>query len=281
MRAHLVNEGRWRASRGQLGLPAVLRVGEGESRAGGPTVPSMLADAMEAVFGAVFLDAGLDAVTRVVLACYGELLHDANPSTLGKDPKTQLQEILQAQRLPVPEYALVDDHRQVADAGVLGRVPHSRAVHRRKRDGRQPPRRRAGRRDAMRSPPLPQETRKHVADRRCSAALRSRRDRRTAVGGQVDAAERARRVRVSASRRTSRRRRAIESPESAPSPAFSSSSSTRRASRPVTHRSSTSGSTAPFVRRSPTSTSSCSSSTQRASRRPIAPSRICCPRKCR
>ena len=107
MRAHLVNEAALASVARTVGLPAVLRVGEGESRAGVPDRASMLADAMEAVFGAVFLDAGLDAVTDVVVACYGELLHDANPSTLGKDPKTQLQEILQAQRLPVPEYTLV------------------------------------------------------------------------------------------------------------------------------------------------------------------------------
>ena len=107
MRAHLVNEDALANVARRIGLPATLHVGEGESKAGVPDRASILADAMEAVFGAVFLDAGLDAVTRVIVDCYGELLRDADPATLGKDPKTQLQEILQAQRLPVPEYALV------------------------------------------------------------------------------------------------------------------------------------------------------------------------------
>ena len=107
MRAHLVNEEALASVARSVGLPSALRVGVGESKAGVPDRASILADAMEAVFGAVFLDAGLDSVTRVVLGCYGELLRDTNPATLGKDPKTGLQELLQAQRLPVPEYTLV------------------------------------------------------------------------------------------------------------------------------------------------------------------------------
>jgi ribonuclease-3 len=59
------------------------------------------------VFGAVFLDAGFAEARRTIDAAYADLLRDADPATLGKDPKTRLQEWLQAQRLPVPEYAIV------------------------------------------------------------------------------------------------------------------------------------------------------------------------------
>lgn len=107
MRAHLVNEDALASVARRVGLPSALRVGEGEAKAGVPDRASILADAMEAVIGAVFLDAGLDAVTRVVADCYGDLLRDADPATLGKDSKTRLQEVLQARRLPVPEYSLV------------------------------------------------------------------------------------------------------------------------------------------------------------------------------
>ena len=71
-------------------------------------MPSILADALEAVFGAVFLDGGFDAARAVIermlrrRACATPI-----PATLGKDPKTRLQEWLQARRLPVPEYAIV------------------------------------------------------------------------------------------------------------------------------------------------------------------------------
>jgi ribonuclease-3 len=62
---------------------------------------------MEAVFGAVFLDAGFDAARRAIDAAYADLLSEADPATLGKDPKTRLQEWLQSRRLPVPEYAII------------------------------------------------------------------------------------------------------------------------------------------------------------------------------
>jgi ribonuclease-3 len=96
VRAHLVNKDMLAQVARRLDLGAMIRLGEGEIRSGGAARASILADAMEAVFGAVFLD-----------AAYTDLLHDADPAALGKDPKTRLQEWLQAQRLPVPEYAIV------------------------------------------------------------------------------------------------------------------------------------------------------------------------------
>ena len=106
-RAHLVNQETLAQVARRVGLGDAIRLGEGEIRSGGSDRASILADAMEAVFGAVFLDGGFEAARRAIDAAYAELLRDADPSTLGKDPKTRLQEWLQARRLPVPEYAIV------------------------------------------------------------------------------------------------------------------------------------------------------------------------------
>jgi len=106
VRASLVNqETLARVARG-LELGAQIKVGEGEQKSGGTDRSSILADALEAVFGAVFLDGGFEAAREVIVACYGELLTRADPASLGKDPKTRLQEWLQARRLPVPDYAI-------------------------------------------------------------------------------------------------------------------------------------------------------------------------------
>jgi len=107
VRAGLVNgETLARVAR-QLGLGAEIRMGEGEMRNGGAERASILADALEALFGAVFLDGGFDAARSVIVACYADVLRDADPGVLGKDPKTRLQEWLQARRWPVPEYVVV------------------------------------------------------------------------------------------------------------------------------------------------------------------------------
>jgi ribonuclease-3 len=107
MRAHLVNEKALATVARRIDLGRAIRVGEGEMKSGGTDRASILADAMEAVFGAVFLDAGLAAARRSIASCYGNVLADADPAALGKDPKTRLQEVLQARRLSVPEYAIV------------------------------------------------------------------------------------------------------------------------------------------------------------------------------
>jgi ribonuclease-3 len=107
VRAHLVNKDMLAQVARRVGLGAMIRLGEGEIRSGGAARASILADAMEAVFGAVFLDAGFAEARRTIDGAYADLLRDADPATLGKDPKTRLQEWLQAQRLPVPEYAIV------------------------------------------------------------------------------------------------------------------------------------------------------------------------------
>jgi ribonuclease-3 len=90
-----------------MDLGSALLLGDGELRSGGAERPSILADALEAVFGAVFLDGGFDAARGVIDTAFADVLAGADPATLGKDPKTRLQEWLQARRMPVPEYAVV------------------------------------------------------------------------------------------------------------------------------------------------------------------------------
>jgi ribonuclease-3 len=106
-RANLVNRDTLTQLARTLDLGASIRLGEGEMRTGGHDRPSILADALEAVFGAVFVDAGFDSARRVIDTVYAGVLRDADPASLGKDPKTRLQEWLQARRIPVPEYAVV------------------------------------------------------------------------------------------------------------------------------------------------------------------------------
>ncbi|QDX80420.1 ribonuclease III [Denitratisoma sp. DHT3] len=89
-----------------LQLGDFLRMGEGELKSGGFRRPSILADALEAIFGAVYLDRGFDAVAGVITGLYRPLLERVDPSEAGKDPKTALQELLQARRLPLPRYVL-------------------------------------------------------------------------------------------------------------------------------------------------------------------------------
>jgi ribonuclease-3 len=88
-------------------LGAHLRLGEGEVRSGGARRPSMLADAVEAVVGAAFLDGGFDAAETVVQTLFQEALAKIDPSTTAKDAKTRLQEYLQGRRLPLPRYTVV------------------------------------------------------------------------------------------------------------------------------------------------------------------------------
>ena len=106
MRAGLVNRDTLHRHALALGLGSAIRLGEGEARSGGATRPSILADALEAVLGAVFLDGGYDAAHAAIERVFGPELAAASQG-LAKDPKTRLQEWLQARALPVPEYAIV------------------------------------------------------------------------------------------------------------------------------------------------------------------------------
>lgn len=84
-----------------------MRLGEGEIRSGGGQRPSILADAVEAVIGAAFLDGGFDASAKLVRVLFDEELDNAHPTRAGKDPKTLLQEYLQSRRLGLPHYGVV------------------------------------------------------------------------------------------------------------------------------------------------------------------------------
>jgi ribonuclease-3 len=110
LRAHLVSQPTLSVAARRLGLGDLLFLGEGELRSGGGQRPSILADALEAVVGAVFLDAGYDAALGVVRTILAEALSEVNPDTTGKDPKTSLQEYLQARHIGLPQYAVVATH---------------------------------------------------------------------------------------------------------------------------------------------------------------------------
>jgi ribonuclease III len=110
MRASLVNRDTLCRHAVALGLGASIRLGEGEMKSGGATRPSILADALEAVFGAIFLDGGFGDAYTAIERVYAADLSGADTEAIAKDPKTRLQEWLQARRLPVPEYAIVQIH---------------------------------------------------------------------------------------------------------------------------------------------------------------------------
>ncbi|GAA5168241.1 ribonuclease III [Viridibacterium curvum] len=108
LRAQLVRQDALHGIAIGLGLGALLRLGEGELRSGGDRRPSILADATEALIGAVFLDGGFGAAEQLVVQLYMPLLEGLDPQRSLKDPKTALQELLQARRLPLPNYELVE-----------------------------------------------------------------------------------------------------------------------------------------------------------------------------
>ena len=106
VRAHLVREDTLHRVALALGLPEVLRLSEGEARGGGAQRPSILADALEALIGATFLDGGFDEALAVVRRLFGEVIATTEVGNWSKDAKTELQEWLQARRLPVPAYRI-------------------------------------------------------------------------------------------------------------------------------------------------------------------------------
>ena len=110
LRANLVNQDSLSRLALSLDLGEHLLLGEGELKTGGFRRPSILADALEAVLGAVFLDGRFEAAAEVVERLYDPLIAELDPRTQGKDPKTLLQELLQARRLPLPRYNVVSVH---------------------------------------------------------------------------------------------------------------------------------------------------------------------------
>ncbi len=107
LRASLVREETLAQAGKELGLDAFVRLGEGELAAGPEPRPSILADALEAVLGAVFLDGGYAAARGVVLAAFGAHIDRLDPDRPAKDAKTRLQELLQARHRGLPQYRVV------------------------------------------------------------------------------------------------------------------------------------------------------------------------------
>ena len=119
LRANLVRQETLAEIAASLKLGDTLRLGEGELKSGGFRRPSILADALESLFGAVFLDAGFDAAQRVVRGLFDPLVAQIDPKASGKDPKTQLQEMLQSRRLPLPEYRLAGTEGEAHDQNFI------------------------------------------------------------------------------------------------------------------------------------------------------------------
>ncbi len=110
LRANLVKQQSLYEIAQRLELSQCLRLGEGELKSGGFRRPSILADTLEALFGAIFLDAGFDAARDVIRAMYVPILQSVDPKTLGKDAKTLLQEYLQGKKIALPQYNVVATH---------------------------------------------------------------------------------------------------------------------------------------------------------------------------
>ncbi len=106
VRAHLVREDSLHRVALALGLPDVMRLSDGESRGGGAQRPSILADAVEALIGAVLLDGGYTPAFEVVRSLFGDIIQGTEAESWSKDAKTELQEWLQARRFPVPAYRI-------------------------------------------------------------------------------------------------------------------------------------------------------------------------------
>ncbi|HSO05985.1 MAG TPA: ribonuclease III [Pelomicrobium sp.] len=104
LRANLVNQETLAAVAGEMGVGAHVRLGEGELKSGGAARPSILADTVEALLGAIYLDGGFGAALDVVRALLGPRVAAADTRDVGKDPKTRLQELLQGRRLGLPKY---------------------------------------------------------------------------------------------------------------------------------------------------------------------------------
>ncbi len=110
VRANLVKQQTLYEIAQRIELSQFLRLGEGELKSGGFRRPSILADTLEALFGGIFLDAGFDAAKAVIRALYAPILESVDPTTLGKDAKTLLQEFLQSRKIALPQYNVVATH---------------------------------------------------------------------------------------------------------------------------------------------------------------------------
>ena len=107
VRANLVKQETLHQLAVSLGLPDVMRLGEGEVRSGGQKRPSILADTLEAIIGAVYLDGGFAAAQALVFRLFESVEINPTMDAIGKDPKTELQEWLQGRKMKLPQYKVV------------------------------------------------------------------------------------------------------------------------------------------------------------------------------
>jgi ribonuclease-3 len=132
VRANLVKQDTLFQLAVDLGLADVLKLGEGEVRSGGQKRPSILADALEAVIGAVYLDAGFATAQSLVHRLFQAVEINPQMEAIGKDPKTELQEWLQGRKMKLPLYKVVGTvgaaHKQSFD--VECEIPEMRLAER-------------------------------------------------------------------------------------------------------------------------------------------------------
>ena len=132
VRANLVKQDTLHQLAVSLGLPDVMRLGEGEVRSGGQKRPSILADTLEAIIGAVYLDAGFSAAQALVHRLFEAVEINPTMDAIGKDAKTELQEWLQGRKMKLPLYKVVATvgaaHKQSFD--VACEIPELRLIER-------------------------------------------------------------------------------------------------------------------------------------------------------
>lgn len=108
LRANLVNKDSLADIAAYLDLGNVINLGSGELKSGGFRRPSILADAVESIFGAVYCDSGFEACRDLIIRLYADRLASSMDLQSLKDPKTQLQELLQSRHFPLPDYQVTD-----------------------------------------------------------------------------------------------------------------------------------------------------------------------------
>lgn len=132
IRANLVKQDTLHQLAVGLGLPEIIRLGEGEMRSGGQKRPSILADTLEAILGAVYLDAGFAAAQALVQRLFKDVEINPQMEAIGKDAKTELQEWLQGRKMKLPVYKVVGTigaaHKQSFD--VECEIPELRLTER-------------------------------------------------------------------------------------------------------------------------------------------------------
>lgn len=106
LRSSLVKDATLAQIGAEIGIGEHLVLGSGEKKTGGNRRASILADAVEAIFGAVYLDAGFDTARQLILRTYRDRIEDLPAGAELRDPKSQLQEFLQGRQLPLPDYRM-------------------------------------------------------------------------------------------------------------------------------------------------------------------------------